>query len=67
MPIVVSMSTNWATVDDDADISWLMTSCILFLFQKRKRGISKELEVHQRVIAVVEIVKEQYLVSVLLH
>ncbi|XP_019092187.1 PREDICTED: rRNA biogenesis protein RRP5-like [Camelina sativa] len=30
--------------------------------KKRKRGISKELEVHQRVSAVVEIVKEQYLV-----
>ncbi|KAL1204733.1 rRNA biogenesis protein RRP5 [Cardamine amara subsp. amara] len=30
--------------------------------KKRKRGISKELEVHQRVNAVVEIVKEQYLV-----
>ncbi|KAG2317978.1 hypothetical protein Bca4012_069048 [Brassica carinata] len=30
--------------------------------KKRKRGISKELEVHQRVGAVVEIVKEQYLV-----
>ncbi|KAF8085254.1 hypothetical protein N665_0674s0019 [Sinapis alba] len=30
--------------------------------RKRKRGISKELEVHQRVSAVVEIVKEQYLI-----
>ncbi|CDY47904.1 BnaAnng09360D [Brassica napus] len=30
--------------------------------KKRKRGISKELEVHQRVSAVVEIVKEQYLI-----
>uniref|UniRef100_A0A1J3HSM0 rRNA biogenesis protein RRP5 n=1 Tax=Noccaea caerulescens TaxID=107243 RepID=A0A1J3HSM0_NOCCA len=30
--------------------------------KKRKRDISKELEVHQRVSAVVEIVKEQYLV-----
>ncbi|AAG51058.1 rRNA biogenesis protein, putative, 3' partial; 75505-85642, partial [Arabidopsis thaliana] len=30
--------------------------------KKRKRGISKELEVHQRVSAVVEIVKEQHLV-----
>ncbi|CAH2053972.1 unnamed protein product [Thlaspi arvense] len=30
--------------------------------KKRKRGISKELEVHQRVSAVVEIVKEHYLV-----
>ncbi|KAJ0242497.1 S1 domain-containing protein [Hirschfeldia incana] len=30
--------------------------------KKRKKGISKELEVHQRVSAVVEIVKEQYLV-----
>ncbi|KFK38561.1 hypothetical protein AALP_AA3G129700 [Arabis alpina] len=30
--------------------------------KKRKRDISKELEVHQRVTAVVEIVKEQYLV-----
>lgn len=61
------MSMSRATVDDKADLSWLLTSCILFLFQKRKRGISKELEVHQRVSAVVEIVKEQYLVSVLLH
>lgn len=39
----------------------------LFFFQKRKRGISKELDVHQRVSAVVEMVKEQYLVSTLLH
>ncbi|KAH0904854.1 hypothetical protein HID58_044357 [Brassica napus] len=30
--------------------------------KKRKRGISKELEIHQRVSAVVEIVKEQYLI-----
>ncbi|KAL0900332.1 hypothetical protein Bca101_084293 [Brassica carinata] len=30
--------------------------------KKRRRGISKELEVHQRVSAVVEIVKEQYLI-----
>ncbi|RID80736.1 hypothetical protein BRARA_A03376, partial [Brassica rapa] len=30
--------------------------------KKRKRGISKELKVHQRVSAVVEIVKEQYLI-----
>ncbi|KAG7581622.1 S1 domain [Arabidopsis suecica] len=30
--------------------------------KKRKRGVSKELEVHQRVSAVVEIVKEQHLV-----
>lgn len=68
MLIVVSMSPNQATVDGDADLSWLiMTSYILFLLQKHKRGTSKELEVRQRVSAVVELVKEQYLVSVLLH
>lgn len=51
-------------MDGDADF---MTCCILSVLQKRKRDISKELEVHQRVSAVVEIVKEQYLVSSFFH
>ncbi|KAF2548356.1 hypothetical protein F2Q70_00023584 [Brassica cretica] len=40
----------------------LACDILYFLFQKRRRGISRELEVHQRVSAVVEIVKEQYLI-----
>jgi len=55
MLIVVRISLNWAT-------AYIMLCFILL--QKRKRGISKELEVHQRVSAVVEIVKEQHLVSI---
>jgi hypothetical protein len=35
------------------------------IFQKRKRETSKDLEVHQTVNAIVEIVKENYLASVL--